>query len=342
MRVALDATYSVDPQPSGIAVYSRQLLNELARLYPEHDFFHCYRLKQFKKAPASGWSNVRRRLLLPPLHTFRAKVFHALNQRVDRRPSPRVVSTFHDLFVMTGEYSTPDFRARFTRQARKAADSSDLIIAVSTFTATQVCTLLGVERSRVRVIHHGIEQPADFASERRKLVLFVGALQARKNLIRLIEAFETMPNDWQLVLAGAGTGFRAKEILRRIEQSHSRGRIRLTGYVSRQEKQELFSSASIFAFPSLDEGFGIPVLEAMAWGVPVITSDGSALSEIARGAAILVDPHRTEDIAQALNGLASTPALAQELILKGKLRAAQFTWERAACETFAVYTELVG
>ena len=91
---------------------------------------------------------------------FGADVFHALNQRVDQREAPRVVSTFHDLFVISGEYSTPEFRKRFAQQARRAAERSDLIIAVSEFTADQVSSLLNVERGRIRVIAHGVHSPS--------------------------------------------------------------------------------------------------------------------------------------------------------------------------------------
>src|SRR5215470_13502516 len=115
-------------------------------------FLSCYRPKQFPHAPRPGQRNVQRRLLWPPLSTFRADIFHALNQRVDKRPARRVVSTFHDLFVMTDEYSTPSFRARFSLQARRAAENSDAIIAVSEFTADQVNSLLAIPRERIRVV----------------------------------------------------------------------------------------------------------------------------------------------------------------------------------------------
>ena len=137
MRVALDATYSVDSQPSGIAVYSQHLLHGLATHYPDSKFIYCYRLKQFFRAPSAELPNASKAMLLPPLPTFRSEIFHALNQRVDQRRTKRVVSTFHDLFVMTAEYSSQSFRERFAHQAREAASRSDLLIAVSEFTAGQ-------------------------------------------------------------------------------------------------------------------------------------------------------------------------------------------------------------
>ncbi len=342
MRVALDASYSVDAQPSGIAVYSRELLDGLSSASPQDYFVHAYRPKQFARAKRPSMPNVRRTILLPGIPVFGADVFHALNQRVDQRAAPRVVSTFHDLFVISGEYSTPEFRKRFARQARQAAERSDLIIAVSQFTANQVSNLLNVESRRIRVIPHGVHIPPRARERaREKFVLFVGALQARKNTKRLVEAFESLPEPWRLTLAGAPSGYRAGEILNRIEASPARKRIEVTGYVSRERLDDLYARASIFAFPSLDEGFGIPVLEAMAWGVPVITSNGSALSELGRDAALLVDPHRTTEIAGALLSLAERDDLRQELVRSGKLRAEKFTWKNALVATRAVYRELV-
>ena len=338
MRIALDATYSVDPHPSGIAVYSRELLSGLATAHPEDQFLHCYRLKQFFAGPCV--ENASKRLLLPPLPTFRADLFHALNQRADRRSAKRVVCTFHDLFVMTNEYSTPDFRARFTEQARQAAANADLIIAVSQFTADQVHTLLHVPEERIRVVPHGVKAPATAShGPRENMVLFVGALQVRKNVIRLIEAFQQMPRDWTLKLAGA-TGFGAGEIIQHIETSPAHDRITIMGYVSDQEIDALYARASIFAFPSLDEGFGMPVLEAMAHGVPVVTSNRSALPEVAGDTALLVNPFRTGEIASALLRLADDANLRAELAEAGRQRVKLFSWQSAVEGTYSVYREL--
>lgn len=343
MRIALDATYSIDPHPSGIAVYSRELLNGLAAGHPEDEFFHCYRIKQFFRARRQPRKpNVHRRLLVPPLPTFQARVFHAFNQRIDRRPAKTVVSTFHDLFVLTNEYSSADFRMRFAEQARQAAKNSDLVIAVSEFTATQVNELLHVARDSIRVVPHGVRVPAEQTiAPREKIILFVGALQIRKNILRLVEAFEQMEGNWTLTLAGAAAGFGVGRILGRIKTSCAYDRIQVTGYVTPQELDGLYAKASIFAFPSLDEGFGMPVLEAMARGVPVITSNRSALPEVAGDAALLVDPYQTEEVAAALTRLARDADLRTQLAEAGKARARSFTWEKAVESTYAIYKELV-
>lgn len=340
MRIALDATYSTDSQPSGIGVYSQEILNGLVRDYPENAYVFCYRLKQWRRSSGRLPLNVHRRLLQPAFPSFRADLFHALNQRVDRRPAGKVVSTFHDLFVLTGDYSSPEFKERFTCQARRAAENSDIVIAVSEFTADQVSSLLGFERSRIRVIPHGVHQgtPAD-KLKREKIILSVGTLQRRKNTARLVEAFEGLPRDWRLVLAGSPTGYGAREILHRIENSRSRERIQVMGYLTAAELDALYRSASIFAFPSLDEGFGIPVLEAMANGVPVVTSNRSALPEVTGDAALLIDPQQTQALQTALHSLTDSEELRERLSNAGRARARLFTWERAVRETYRVYEE---
>ncbi len=153
MRVALDATYSLGRNPSGVAVYSRNLIRALGDVDPALQLTLAYRFNRYLRAP-------RPRFLLEDftaaLLERRCDVFHGLNQRLPRRRFRRAVVTFHDLFVMTGEYSTPDFRERFTRLAREAAERADRIIAVSAFTADQTAALLGYPRDRITVVHHGV------------------------------------------------------------------------------------------------------------------------------------------------------------------------------------------
>jgi O-antigen biosynthesis alpha-1,2-mannosyltransferase len=340
VRIALDATYAAEAQPSGVGIYSRRILDGLAERYPEDTFLECLRPKAYFRERWMRRENVRRRMLLPPLPLFGADLFHALNQRVDRRPAPRVVSTFHDLFVITAEYSTPEFRRRFAKQARRAAAQSDLIIAVSTFTANQVEDLLGVERSRIRVIGHGADLPEPSTRRREPIVLSVGVLQKRKNTLRLIQAFERMPAPWRLALAGAPSGYGSEEIGDYLERSPARERIDVLGYVSAQRLADLYQRASIVAFPSIGEGFGIPVLEAMAHGVPVLTSSAAALPEVAGDAALLVDALRTDEIAGGLIRLAEDAELWEALSRKGRARAAEFPWQRTVEATHRVYEEL--
>jgi glycosyltransferase involved in cell wall biosynthesis len=311
----------------------------LVRAHPETQFRFCYRPHRYLRSLDDKLPrNASRRLLAgkPP-----GDLFHALNQRVDHR-ARRTVATFHDLFVISGDYSSPDFRARFTEQARRAAVRSDLIVAVSRFTAGQVESLLGVEPARVRVIAHGVRTPVPAAGpprERENIILCVGAIQRRKNVARLVRAFEALPLQWRLILAGAD-GFGAAEELQAVHDSPRRASIEIPGYVSSAELEHLYRRASIFAFPSLDEGFGMPVLDAMARGVPVLTSTTSALPEVAGNAALLVDPLDADSIAGGLSRLAADAGLREELIQRGLERAREFTWETAVERTWAVYNEL--
>jgi glycosyltransferase involved in cell wall biosynthesis len=333
VTIALDATYSLGKNLSGVGVYSRRIMFGVARAYPDEKFQFCYRPHRFFRSLGDTLpSNASRRLLRGAPS---AGIFHALNQRVDAR-AKRTVSTFHDLFVMTGEYSSPEFRARFTAQAREAAERSDLIIAVSRFTASQVEKLLAIEPSRIRVVHHGVD-PRPATAQKENLVLSVGAIQRRKNIARLVKAFEALPDSWRLALAGAPDGYGAAEELHAVENSDARARIDVLGYVSASQLDSLYSRASIFAFPSLDEGFGMPILEAMAHGAAVLTSNCSAMPEVAGDAALLVDPLNFRD---ALVRLASDESLREDLRRGGLARVKQFTWDAAVEKTWAVYDEL--
>jgi len=342
LKIAQDATYSVGRNLSGVGVYSRAILNGLAGLHPDTRFLFCYRPHRFLRSfEAALPPNASRRLLVKHWRPS-VDLFHGLNQRIDSTRHRRTISTFHDLFVMSGDYSTPEFRARFTEQARTAAERSELIIAVSHFTARQVEQLLKVEPGRIRVIHHGVQRPhhPGPAANREPMILFAGALQRRKNVARLVEAFEQVPPGWRLALAGS-FGFGADEILARIESSHRRSDIQVLGYVSDSGLTDLYRRASVFAFPSLDEGFGMPLLDAMALGVPILASNVSALPEVTGDAALLVDPVDTNAIAEGLRKLVGDPHLREQLVQKGLARSREFTWESAIGKTWKVYQELL-
>jgi O-antigen biosynthesis alpha-1,2-mannosyltransferase len=343
LKIAVDATYSLGDNLSGVGVYSRELMREMAGTHPDQHFEFCYRPHRYLRSfgarlPANG----SRRLLYEPLFPRSRDFFHGLNQRLPDIRFRKTVATFHDLFVLTGDYSTPEFRRRFAGQARKAAAESDAVIAVSQFTARQVEQLLQVERARLYVVHHGSNHLAVRRAPRREdIILNVGAIQRRKNIVRLVEAFEQTPPGWRLVLAGSA-GYGAGQIFDRIAASPRRHDIQALGYVPSIELAAWYGQARVFAFPSLDEGFGLPVLEAMAAGVPVIAANRSALPEVCGNAALLVDPENTEAIRDALERLMRDEDLAGRLIERGLERAAAFTWEKAADETWKVYEGLMG
>jgi glycosyltransferase involved in cell wall biosynthesis len=327
---------------TGVGVYSREILSGLAHAHPDVRFRWCYRAHRFrlgagetKPANAHAWPLVDR---WPPS----CDLFHGLNQRLPRKRARRAVCTFHDLFVMTSDqYSSPEFRARFTQQASEAAQNCDFAIAVSAFTARQVESLLGIDPSRIRVVHHGVEAPFPAASERKPFILTVGGLQRRKNTARLVEAFEQIDApDWRLTIAGS-PGYGAEEIAARIESSPKRSLIDLPGFVTDAQRTRLYREASIFAFPSLDEGFGMPVLEAMSHATPVVASTSSSLPEVAGNAALFAHPLDAGALAQALQRLVDDAALRRELGAKGVVHASQFTWADAVRRTWAAYEELL-
>src|SRR5882724_2480687 len=337
ISVALDATYSIGEVLSGVGLYSREILTGLAAAHPEARFDFYYRPHRFFRSFRTPLPrNAQRKLLMEPIGPRGAALFHGLNQRLPNVKLGRAVATFHDLFVLTGEYSTAEFRERFTAQARDAAERSDAIIAVSSFTRDQVIGLLGVEPSKVQVVHHGIRRLALPALPREKVILNVGAIQKRKNIARLVEAFEAVDPAWRLVLAGSD-GYGAAEIRDRVAQSRARDRIAIPGYVTPAELAAWYARAGVFAFPSLDEGFGMPLLEAMSAGVAVVTSNRSALPEVAGDAALLVDPEDTGALADALRRVTSDEILRQDLAQRGTARVKLFTWERAVRETWEVY-----
>lgn len=342
LRLTIDATYTLDPSPSGVAIYSREMVSGLTKAHPESLFTLYFRPHRYFKSFGSPMPRNATRSLWPPVRPL----FHGLNQRLPRFHSGPAVATFHDLFVLTGEYSTPDFRARFADQARHAAARADILIAVSEFTRGQAISLLGVEPARVRVVHHGVRVlpfppeslPRD--ARRQRVVLNVGAIQKRKNIARLVEAFEAVDPTWRLVLIGSD-GYGAAEIHARIAASPAAGRISVLGYVTPEQLAGWYARAMVFAFPSLDEGFGMPVLEAMAAGTPVVTSSRSALPEVAGEAALLADPEDAGALVHALQRLTEDEELRLRLSRLGVERARLFTWEKAVDATWKAYMELL-
>jgi glycosyltransferase involved in cell wall biosynthesis len=355
VKIGLDASYSIDRQPSGVGVYSQNLIAELARLKPEHRLTLCYRANHYFRSlrrlnPGSNFSRALMETVTVPWLASRFDVFHGLNQRLPERRFRRALTTFHDLFVMTSEYSTPEYRARFEGFARQAAERSDRIVAVSSFTADQTSELLSYPREQIVIVPHGVKPLAEFEAVElrefrdqqgldRPFLLNVGAIQQRKNIGRIVEAFEGLPSDLMLVLAG-GSGYGAEEIRARIEASPARGRIVQMGYVNADTKAKLYRSAHALAFPSLNEGFGIPILEAMSAGLPVLTSDCSSMPEVAGDAALLVDPTDADSIAAGLSRVIEDEELRSVLRQRGLARAAEFTWRRAAKAVLGVYEEL--
>lgn len=181
---------------------------------------------------------------------------------------------------------------------------------------------------------HGLDFP---------YILYVGSIGARKNLPRLLEAYAQLrgwSTHWRLVIVGARK-WKASPVYETVQRLNLAGHVHFTGFVEEEDLPALYNGADLFAFPSLYEGFGLPVLEAMACGVPVVTSNTSSLPEVAGDAALLVDPANVDAIAAAMRRILEDPALAADLRRRGLARAAEFSWERTARETIAVYEKVL-
>jgi len=198
---------------------------------------------------------------------------------------------------------------------------------------------LGVDLQGFDIRPQETKEVLDKFSIQRPFVLFVGTLEPRKNVARLIQAFERIANehpDLLLVLAGK-PGWDFDDIFAAKQASNHGDRIRQLGFVRESEKRALLAACEALIYPSLYEGFGLPVLEAMAAGAPVITSNVSSLPEVAGDAAMLVNPLSVEDIADALRIIVSNATKRADLRALGKRRAANFSWLNAATQTFEVY-----
>jgi glycosyltransferase involved in cell wall biosynthesis len=360
--IALDATYSVDPEPSGIGVYSRRLIEALLMLDTPHRFLICYRLSRLGRRryflrpgaiPARARFSVR--VYQEPL-TFwlprQAQLFHSLAQRPPAFRFPKEIVTVFDIFPITGEnYSTPDFRQKFSLLLREAVARAARVIASSRATEGQLVAHAQVPPEKIRVIPLGVDFPATMLSrperlrERERLlgkgcemILSVGVLQTRKNTLNMLKALKTLPPQYRLVLLG-GEGYGSEAIHEFIRSESLQERVKLPGYVDAKQLAPLYQAASVFLFPSFEEGFGIPILEAMASGVPVVTSNVSSMPEVGGEAALYVSPHDPSDIAQKVVQAAENSTLRESLIEKGLARAREFTWQRTAEATLAVYEE---
>lgn len=267
-----------------------------------------------------------------------------------RGPFPRVV-TIHDMVVFEEKYNRPDFFLRGIREMTEVLNSSSLaaVIVNSEFTKSQVLKYFPQWRERIHVTYLGCDReavnPAEYSlALPEKYILFLGTLEKRKNVLGALRAFEILKAQGnrpeKLILAGAW-GFGSEEIQRAIETSPVKEDIVHLNYVPDNKIAELYQRAHLFFFPSWYEGFGIPALEAMALGCPVVTSRGGALQEVCGEAALLVDPGNPDEMAQTLDKVLSDGILRESFVAKGLARARQFTWKKCAEETLEVYKKIV-
>lgn len=272
-------------------------------------------------------------------------VIHATTMAMPPRSAP-VVMTVHDLAFL---HEPAHFTARgmrfFKRGLELALAEADLVVCPSKATLDD-CLEAGFDETRLRVVHLGVEptkatdQEIDAVRRKHKLegpyILWTGTIEPRKNLPLLLEAFRSLDTDRVLALAGP-KGW--NEDLEKLADGLE-GRVQPLGFVPHADLGPLYAGADLFCFPSLLEGFGFPVLEAMAQGTPVVTSKGTSTEEIAGEAGVLVDPKDAASIAAGMRSLLEDAALAKKLAEAGATRAAGFTWSRTAQGLADAYREV--
>lgn len=273
----------------------------------------------------------------------------ALTPSAVSKPSVKQVFTLHDLSLEHHREKHPLERRMFWDVfAKGRMRYADHIIAPSHFVRDEFCETFAFDAERVTVVPEAadaffsprsqadVEEMLKAFTLPREYLLFVGTLEPRKNVEVLIEALGRMKNTPHLVLVG-WRGWGEKPWLKMIEEKSLAARIHIPGYVSDEDLARLYSGATALVYPSRYEGFGLPLLEAMACGCPVVSSNASCLPETGGGAARYFDPEDPEELADLLDMILENSELQKEMSVAGNARAAEFTWQRAARETLEVF-----
>jgi glycosyltransferase involved in cell wall biosynthesis len=365
--IAIDATYVLDPQPSGVSVYSRRLIESLSEIESHHHFLIGYRLSRWKRrdqtlrftaSPRRGNPGFSTCFFQEPW-TFwlpqRAELFHSLAQR----PAPfrfrNEIVTVHDAFPITSrDYSTAEFQHKFTRLLIEAIRRAALVITPSHYTAEQLTQHAGVTEEKIRVIPEGVDLPQhllppdarrrareDRVGAGNEMILVVGVIQHRKNTVGALRALACLPNRYRMVIAG-GDGYGSDAVHSFIARSGLANRVAVLGHVEPAVLSALYQAASVLLFPSFEEGFGLPVLEAMAHGLPVVLSSTASLPEVGGEAALYTDPRDESQIAAQVLRAVEDGDLREQLAAAGLTRAKEFSWQKAARRTLDVYAEVLG
>ncbi len=363
MEIGIDARLVFYHQ-AGIGQYILRLTDALAALDKTNQYYLFQSRKdrtQLITAP-----NFHRRVLWTPSHhrfermamsvemfPHSLDVFHSPDFIPPRRLRVPTVITVHDLaFLMYPRFLTPD-AARYYGQIDHASRSATHIIAVSESTKRDITRLLGVPEDKVTVIYeaaHPVKRVIDPVDAQQHVkrnygvdgdfILFVSTIEPRKNLPTLLAAYSKLLTGYKsqakLVVAG-GKGWLTDEVDQAVEKYKLHDKVCFLGAVPNEELGYLYKAARVFAFPSLYEGFGLPPLEAMASGTPVIVSNVTSLPEVVGDAGLLVDPNDVDAWAAALYRVLTDNDLHTEMAHKSIKRASKFSWERAARETLEVY-----
>ena len=380
MRIGIDYTAAVR-QGAGIGRYTRQLVRALAELDAQNEYVLLTASGGIRKPVSSledvaGRANVRtvnlpvsdhamavlwHRLHLPlwaELSCGALDIFHSPDFTLPPVRRARTILTIHDLsFIRVPMTSHPRLRSYLLRAVPASVRRADAVLADSECTKVDAIELLGADPACVEVIYPGVEERFQQVRDTHALdgvrthyrlparfVLGLATLQPRKNFERLIQAYArikaTVGGRLKLVIAG-GLGWMYEGIFQRVEELGLQDAVSFPGYVSDEELPALYTLADVFVFPSLYEGFGLPALEAMACGTPVVTSNVSSLPEVVGDAALTVDPLDVDALAEAMHRALTDMDLRGRMIRQGKERARHFTWPRAAEKLLNVYERTV-
>lgn len=287
----------------------------------------------------------------------KVNLFHGPCYFVPNSLISKLVVTFHDLMAYRHpEFLKPEWVISIKQKVTVSSKRADIIIAVSNFTKGEIIDLLKFPEERIRVVHNGISPLFCPVNDMKQLkiikvrygidrpyILFVSNIEPKKNIETLLHAYVKLRNstdlDYLLVIAGK-KAWHFKAILDVVKQLHIEKDTIFTDVVDDLSLPFLYSGAEVFVFPSLFEGYGIPVIEAMACGTPVIASKLTSIPEIAEDAAVLIDPLNADEMADSIYRVISDTSLRNELIHKGFEQAKKFSWEKTAKKTLAIYNEL--
>jgi len=353
MKIAIDARALVSQKPAGKENCIINVLEELFKKDKENHYF-LYLNRDFNKVLPSNFSKkiinapgifwhflVILDLLFHKSDVFFAPISYiipALNF------SSLNITIVHDLFVFSSIKKSVELKTKLIEGLfiRLALKNSEKIIAVSQSTKKDLISLFKVQEEKIDVIswgvsskYHVIEDKEEVRSSLikynlpEKFILFVGTLEPRKNIKRLIEAYYIISAQAHLVIVGK-RGWFYKEIFQRIKELKLENKIIFLDYVPGKDLPSLYNKAICFIYPSLYEGFGLPPLEAMACGCPVITSNISSLPEVVGNAAILVNPYKIDEITSALRKILTNEGLQQEFKKKGLAQAQKFSWRKTS------------
>lgn len=380
MRLGIDARlFHVN---TGIGRYTRSLFFEYLQRQPLHDQFVLFydrpaeRASFFPESLSVSFTQseqveliiapCQRRIVwtnwsLPPLlRQHNIDVYHGVcNFELPIRKMCRYVVTIHDLVPLFFPELVPKKHLLFFKLfIKRAAQTADVIITDSEHSKQDICQHLRVSAEKVRVIHLGYTPaplPENADAERQNLferygirqpyLLFVGVIEPKKNLTRLLEAFALLRRERridervQLVITG-GKGWFCGQVEHKIAELQLEASVVLTGFMPDDALPLLYSGAEAFVFPSIYEGFGLPVVEAMSYGAPVITSNASSLPEIAGNAGMLVNPTDHVSIAEGIETILRHPERREQMRAAGRLQAQQFSWSRTAEETYRIYQDV--